>query len=49
MADLPRLLPLTDVGDTYPHRAALKKMGGMWYPRTRMWLIPEPRREEAAE
>lgn len=47
MADLPRLLPLTDVGDTYPHRAALKKMGGLWYPRTKMWLIPETRIEEA--
>jgi hypothetical protein len=38
---------LTGVGDTYPHRAALKKMGGLYDRRTRLWVLPKARIEEA--
>lgn len=38
---------LIGVGDTYPHREALKKMGGVYDRKTRLWAIPKARAEEA--
>lgn len=37
---------LIGVGDTYPHREALKKMGGVYDRKTKLWAIP---REQSAE
>ena len=38
---------LTGTGDTYPHREALKKMGGVYDRKTRLWVVPKARAEEA--
>lgn len=35
------MLPVT--GDTYPHRAALRILGGRWDAATKTWLVPAER------
>ena len=34
-------------GNTYPVREQLKKLGGRWDPRLRVWMVPEDRADDA--
>jgi hypothetical protein len=34
-------------GNTYPHREALKALGGFYSPKHGCWLIPEAKYQEA--
>jgi hypothetical protein len=34
-------------GNTYPHRLALRKLGGTWDPEAKGWRVPEEKVAEA--
>ncbi len=34
-------------GNTYPHREALKAMGGKWSAARGVWLVPDDKAEQA--
>lgn len=35
------------IGNTYPHRAALRAMGGEWDGRAKAWNVPDDKADEA--
>ncbi|OQB30283.1 MAG: hypothetical protein BWY09_02992 [Candidatus Hydrogenedentes bacterium ADurb.Bin179] len=35
-------------GDTFPHRAELRKLGGVWYPEARAWFFDDPKTAKKA-
>jgi len=37
----------TITGNTYPHRAALKSLGGRWNAAKKQWQLPDDTAEEA--
>jgi hypothetical protein len=37
----------TITGNTYPHRAALKSLGGRWNAAQKQWQLPDDTAEEA--
>jgi len=43
----PTAAPVLITGDTYPHREALKAMGGRWDALARGWRVPAARAAEA--
>lgn len=34
-------------GNTYPHREALKRLGGKWSASRKAWLVPDDKLEQA--
>jgi len=37
------------VGNTFPHKEALKSMGGKWDPNARGWMVPAAKAAEARD